>query len=66
MSVSPRGALYDGLKYKGHILNTSLPEKKLLDLEILRFISAMAILVFHYHQFAYVGHMLLLSYQTGY
>ncbi|MBU3631619.1 acyltransferase [Polynucleobacter sp. AP-Melu-500A-A1] len=41
----------------------SLPEKKLLGLEVLRFISAMAILVFHYHQFAYVG-LTLVNYQA--
>jgi peptidoglycan/LPS O-acetylase OafA/YrhL len=32
------------------------PEKKLLGLELLRFISALAILVFHYQHFAYVGY----------
>lgn len=31
------------------------PEKKLLGLELLRFISALAILIFHYQQFSYVG-----------
>jgi peptidoglycan/LPS O-acetylase OafA/YrhL len=40
----------------------SLSEKKLLGLEVLRFISAMAIVVFHYQQFAYVG--LTLDYQA--
>ena len=44
-------------------MNESLPEKKLLSLEVLRFISAMAILVFHYHQFAYVG-LKLVNYQV--
>jgi peptidoglycan/LPS O-acetylase OafA/YrhL len=44
-------------------VNTALPEKKLLGLEVLRFISAMAILVFHYQQFAYVG--LILDYQAA-
>jgi peptidoglycan/LPS O-acetylase OafA/YrhL len=44
-------------------VNKSLPEKKLLGLEVLRFISAMAILVFHYHQFAYVG-LKLVNYQV--
>jgi len=44
------------------MVTNSLPEKKLLGLEVLRFISAMAILVFHYQQFAYVG--LTLDYQA--
>ena len=45
------------------IINTALPEKKLLGLEVLRFISALAILVFHYQQFAYVG-LTLVNYQA--
>ncbi|MFZ4379762.1 MAG: acyltransferase family protein [Polynucleobacter sp.] len=44
-------------------MNTPFSEKKLLGLEILRFISAMAILVFHYQQFAYVG-LTLVNYQA--
>ena len=44
-------------------MTNPLPEKKLLGLEVLRFISAMAILVTHYQQFAYVG--LTLEYQAG-
>ena len=44
-------------------MDESLPEKKLLGLEVLRFISALAILVFHYQQFTYVG-LKLVNYQA--
>ncbi|MDF9788656.1 peptidoglycan/LPS O-acetylase OafA/YrhL [Polynucleobacter sphagniphilus] len=37
-------------------MNTSYPEKKLIGLEVVRFISALAILVWHYQHFAFVGY----------
>jgi len=40
-------------------VNPPLPEKKLLGLEMLRFISAFAILIVHYKHFAFVGYSLV-------
>ena len=44
------------MRFKMNPTSTARPANKLLGLEVLRFLAAFAILVFHYRHFAFVAH----------